>query len=103
VLLVVIATVAPPLDEITTAGAESDLLRAILADEPITQLAAQARTTLEDAIGELLAAELRRHHDGVPAVDESLAPWLRAALARVQASSAELATRRPEVHLGDAA
>jgi hypothetical protein len=59
-LLAMVSAVAPPPDQITAAGAEPAMLRAVAESTAIHDLGARARDELLARIGELLAAEVER-------------------------------------------
>jgi hypothetical protein len=95
-LLVTIAAVAPPADDVTADGQGPEVLRAILADDHVRTLGERARTDLLRRVGDLFAVEVRRHVAPIAWVDGELGPRLRAVGARLRDAGRHLAAREDD-------
>jgi hypothetical protein len=95
-LLVTIAAVAPPADEVTAEGAGPNMLRAILDEEPVRNLGERARAELLRRVADLFAVEVERHYAPAAWVDPDLGPRLRAVAARLRDAGRHLAAREED-------
>ena len=97
-MVALLATVAPPTDDITATGPGPDLLRTIVANAERRTLAERARADLGQRVRELLAGQAERFHHRIAAagVRADTADRLREAAGRV-------AVVRSNLVLGDAA
>jgi hypothetical protein len=92
-LLVTIAAVAPPADDVTADGQGPELLRAILADDHVRDLGEHARTDLLRRVDDLFAVEVQRHVAPLAWIDGELGPRLRTVAARLRDAGRHLAAR----------